>query len=86
MSSKIVQELVKYMSDNPEFATTFKQSFTLAYSTGLEEFQLFNIHSVDDYIRYMDDYLKWVPTEDRTGKNVYYHICMFYFIIDMPPC
>ncbi len=85
MPTPIVQELIDYREANPEFKEALDQSFALAYSTGLEEFHIYNIHNVDDYIRYMDEYVYWVPTEDRTGKNVYYHICMFYFIIDLPP-
>ena len=33
----------------------------------------------------MDKYVHWVPSEDTTGTNVYYHICVFYFILDMFP-
>ena len=73
------------MDANPEFAKALDQSFDLAYVTGLEEFKIYNIHNLQDYLRYMDEYVNWLPTEDRTGKNVYYHICMFYFIIDLPP-
>lgn len=85
MPTSIVQNLINYCIENPEFKVALAQSFALAYSTGLKEFELYNIHNVDDYIRYMDEYVHWVPTEDKTGKNVYYHICMFYFIIDLPP-
>ena len=84
-TTPIVQKLVKYFSENPEFKTAFGQSFLLAHATGLKEFDTFNIHSVDDYIRYMDEYVNWIPTEDYSGTNVYYHICMFYFILDLPP-
>jgi phosphatidylserine decarboxylase len=73
------------MVANPEFATALDQSFDLAYATGLEEFKIYNINNLQDYLRYMDEYVYWIPTEDRTGTNVYYHICMFYFIIDLPP-
>ncbi|KAJ8481386.1 hypothetical protein ONZ51_g6045 [Trametes cubensis] len=81
----IVQKLVDYFTENPEFKTAFEQSFLMAYATGIKEFQTFNIHSVDDYLRYMDDYVHWIPTEDISGTNVYNHICMFYFILDLPP-
>ncbi|KAF7794667.1 hypothetical protein EIP86_005805 [Pleurotus ostreatoroseus] len=85
MPTEIVQELIDYRNEHPEFKKALDQSFNLAYQTGLEEFELYNIHNVDDYIRYMDEYVHWLPTENKSGKNVYYHICMFYFIIDLPP-
>lgn len=81
----VVQKLVDYFTENPEFYQAFKQSFDLAYSTRLEEFTTYNIHNVDDYIKYMDEYVNWIPTENKSGTNVYYHICIFYFIIDLPP-
>ena len=85
MPTEIVRELIDYRNEHPEFETALDQSFNLAYQTSLEEFELYNIHSVDDYIRYMDEYVHWFPTENKSGKNVYYHICMFYFIVDLPP-
>ncbi|KAI0655362.1 phosphatidylserine decarboxylase-domain-containing protein [Cubamyces menziesii] len=81
----IVQTLVDYFTENPEFKTAFEQSFRIAYATGIKEFKTFNIQSVDDYLRYMDDFVNWTPTEDSSGTNVYNHICMFYFILDLPP-
>ncbi|TBU47003.1 phosphatidylserine decarboxylase-domain-containing protein [Dichomitus squalens] len=84
-TTSIVQKLVAYFTKNPDFKTAFEQSFLLAHATGLKEFDTFNIHSVDDYIRFMDEFVHWKPTEDYSGKNVYYHICMFYFVLDLPP-
>lgn len=87
--SPIVQTLVNYFTENPAFKEDFNNSFTLARSVGLKEFDELNIDTVDDYIRYMEDYLHWVPFENgsatKDGNNVYIHICMFYFILDMPP-
>jgi phosphatidylserine decarboxylase len=81
----IVQELVDYMDQNPEMKTAMTNSFTLAYATGLDVFKEYNVHSMDDYLRFMDEYVNWMPSETRNGRNVYEHICLFYFIIDMPP-
>jgi phosphatidylserine decarboxylase len=81
----IVQELVDKLNAEPEMKQAMQDSFTLAYSTGLEEFAEYNIHNLDEYIRFMNDYVRWIPTENSTGTNVYNHLCMFYFIIDMPP-
>ncbi|KAJ8481385.1 hypothetical protein ONZ51_g6044 [Trametes cubensis] len=84
-NNPIVQKLIDYFTENPEFKTAFEQSFMMAYATGLKEFKTFNIHSVDDYLVYMDRFVNWVPMEDVSGTNVYNHICMFYFILDLPP-
>ncbi|KAL0957914.1 hypothetical protein HGRIS_000095 [Hohenbuehelia grisea] len=83
----IVQELVDYLNDpsNKDAKQQFQQSFDLALSTGLEVFDKFNVHTVEEYFVYMDTYVNWVPTENVTGSNVYDHICLFYFILDLPP-
>lgn len=83
----IVQELVDYYNDpsNKDFKEQFQQSFALAHSTGLEVFDQYNVHTIEDYFNYMDTYVHWIPTEDKTGTNVFNHICLFYFILDMPP-
>ena len=87
--SPIVQKLVDYFTENPSFKQAFQDSFTLARSTNLKEFAELKIDTVDDYVNYMEDYLHWVPfengSEKKDGNNVYIHICMFYYIIDMPP-
>ena len=83
----IVQELVDYCNqpDNREFKIQFQQSLDLALATGLEVFDKYGIKTLEDYFSYMDIYVNWVPSEDTTGTNVFYHICVFYFILDLPP-
>ncbi|KAM5535557.1 hypothetical protein V8D89_010724 [Ganoderma adspersum] len=84
-TTPIVQELVNYFSQNPEFESAFEQSFLTARKSDLKEWDEFNIHSVDDHLRYMDEYVRWVPSETVSGTNVYSHLCMFYFILDSCP-
>ncbi|EIN12877.1 hypothetical protein PUNSTDRAFT_19800, partial [Punctularia strigosozonata HHB-11173 SS5] len=48
-------------------------------------FDDYDVHTVEDYFRYMDEYVHWVPYEDHSSTNVFLHICLFYFIIDLPP-
>ena len=84
-TTPIVKELVAYFSENPQFKTAFDQSFLIALATGLQQFKEYNICTVDDYVRYMDEYVNWVPSENLSGTNIYNHICTFYFILDLPP-
>lgn len=81
----IVQKLVDYYTENPTFKTAFEESFGLAYATGLKEFKEYKIHNVDDYIRHLNEYVNWTPSENRTGTNVYNHLCLLHFVLDMPP-
>jgi phosphatidylserine decarboxylase len=81
----IVQELVAELDASPPMRQAFEDSFTLAYATGIDEFKSLDVHSLDDYIDYMDFWLTWVPSEISSGRNVYMHACLFYYIIDLPP-
>lgn len=81
----IVQELVAKLDADRDFKEAMESSLALALSTRIKEFDLLNIHSLEEYIAYMNRYLHWLPCETPSGKNVYIHICMFYFIIDLPP-
>lgn len=47
--------------------------------------QLADIKSLDDYLKWINDLLYWVPTENRPGREVYNHLCKFHFILDQPP-
>jgi phosphatidylserine decarboxylase len=85
VQTAIVQKLVDKLDDEPRMKEALQDSFSLAYATGIKEFAEYKITSLDDYIDYMDKFVHWVPTEDSTGKNIYFHMCMFYFVIDMPP-
>ncbi|KZV80137.1 hypothetical protein EXIGLDRAFT_434018, partial [Exidia glandulosa HHB12029] len=85
MHTPIVQKLVDYLDSDSSFKQAFQNSFTLAYATGLDEFKEYDVHCVDDYLNFMDVYVNWVPSENFKGDNVYMHICLFYFIIDLPP-
>lgn len=91
--SPIVQELVDYFNDNKndEFKKAFSKSFERAKNLDVEDFDTLKIASIEDYFKYMDEYLNWVPFENgdpelkKDGNNVYMHICMFYFILDTTP-
>ena len=81
----IVRELVDYLHENQDVRAQFQLSFDLAVALPLDVFEKYCIRTLEDYFDYMDKYVHWVPSEDTTGTNVYYHICVFYFILDMFP-
>ncbi|CAL1709658.1 unnamed protein product [Somion occarium] len=87
MPSDIVQTLKDFLNNpvNDQFKKDFKQAFKLALTYDVPQFKEYGINTFDDYLNYMEDFLKWVPTENKDGKSVYYHICMFYFVLDLSP-
>lgn len=78
----VVQELVKLIDANA-WTDAFEEAIRRAHTRNIPE--LHDIRHLNDYLAYIDSLLRWVPTEDESGKVVYNHICKFYFILDQPP-
>ncbi|KIJ23212.1 hypothetical protein M422DRAFT_276260, partial [Sphaerobolus stellatus SS14] len=79
----IVQTLVTYLGLHDDFKTDLEAALKDAKSKGIKEFD--PIKDLDDYIKFYDDLLEWVPSEDETATLILYKICMFYFVLDLLP-
>ncbi|KAI0356055.1 hypothetical protein OH77DRAFT_1520612 [Trametes cingulata] len=84
-TSTIVDKLRDQLAQSPDFQADFEQAFEKAKASGIPQFQEWGISTLDDYINYYESFLKWVPTENADGTVVLYHICMFYFVLDLIP-
>ncbi|KAI0366859.1 hypothetical protein BV20DRAFT_625640 [Pilatotrama ljubarskyi] len=84
-TSTIVDKLRDQLAQSPDFRADFETAFQKALSSGVPQFAEWGIATLDDYINYYESFLKWVPTEDADGTVVLYHICMFYFVLDLIP-
>ena len=80
--SPVVEELVELIRQN-----RWKKDFEKAVANARKYkiAQLSDIRSLDDYLNWIDGLLHWVPTEDHAGREVYNHLCKFYFVLDQPP-
>ncbi|GEO81739.1 phosphatidylserine decarboxylase [Pararhodospirillum oryzae] len=47
--------------------------------------QLRDIKTLDDYLAWMDNLLRWRPIENYLGREIYNRICEFYFILSQEP-
>ena len=74
----VMQQLRDHLSSNPDFAIAFEAAFKLAKDKNIPQFTEYGIG-------YYETMLKWTPSETLDGKNIYYHLCMFYFVIDPLP-
>ncbi|KAK7678019.1 hypothetical protein QCA50_018959 [Cerrena zonata] len=83
--SDIVQILRDYLDDNPEFRKDFESAFRLALTYNIKQFDDFAIRTLDDYLNHYESYVKWIPIENNDGNKVYYHLCLFHFVLDLPP-
>ena len=72
-------DLMNQYNWRPKFEEALKkaQSYNVI---GMED-----IKTVEDYINWCNDQLSWIPVENRYGKEVYKHVCKFYFILDQSP-
>ncbi|MDE5902896.1 MAG: phosphatidylserine decarboxylase [Muribaculaceae bacterium] len=78
----VVQELVD-MIDANGWRPQFEEAVKKAVSQNVYGFE--KVKTLEDYIDWCNDQLSWVPVEDRYGKLVYQHVCMFYFVLDQSP-
>ncbi|KAI5925224.1 putative phosphatidylserine decarboxylase [Camillea tinctor] len=84
VQSKIVQDLINYINDNG-LKRDFDDSVAKALSFNIKEMKILNIIDATSFFSYADKLLKWVPQEQFDGKDVYYHLVIFYFIFNQPP-
>jgi phosphatidylserine decarboxylase len=79
----VMKELRDYLSRNRDFKVAFEAAFMLAKSMGIPQFKEY--HTFDDYLNFYQTMLTWTPSENVDGNKIYYQLCMFYFVIDLPP-
>lgn len=78
----IVQKLVDLIRTN-NWQDKFEQALKNAQAlnvVGMED-----VKTLDDYLKWCDAQLSWVPVENNYGKLVYQHVCKFYFLLDQSP-
>ncbi|SMC23867.1 phosphatidylserine decarboxylase precursor [Andreprevotia lacus DSM 23236] len=46
--------------------------------------EMADIQSLADFVRWINGLLYWVPSENHQGREVYNHLCKFYFVFDQP--
>lgn len=78
----VVQELIDMISANG-WQGKFEEALKKAQSYNVIGFE--DIKTLDDYFKWIDAQLSWVPVENRYGKEVFKHVCKFYFILDQEP-
>ena len=78
----VVQELIDMISQNG-WQSKFEEALKSCQKQNVIGFE--DVKTLDDYFKWIDAELKWVPLEDRYGKVVFEHVCKFYFILDQSP-
>ncbi len=78
----VVRELVGLIEEH-NWKDDFNQAIAHAHKWNIPE--LGDINNLEDYLGWINNLLRWVPSENEAGDAVYNHLCKFYFILDQPP-
>lgn len=78
----VVAELVALIEKN-HWRDDFNEAIKNAHKSHIPEIE--DIRDLEDYLRWINEFLTWVPCENRAGVEVYNHLCKFYFILDQHP-
>lgn len=79
---KVVKKLEKLIAKN-KWEPKFEKAIAAARTYNIP--RLKDIHNLGDYLRWIDGLLRWVPSETPNGRDIYCHICEFYFFLDQEP-
>ncbi|KAF8311921.1 phosphatidylserine decarboxylase-domain-containing protein [Cantharellus anzutake] len=81
----VVTELRQYLFANPDVYRAFALAVRIVLRMNIPQLEQLGIRSLNDYLDFYETLLNWVPTETSDGRNIYYHLCIFYFILDQLP-
>lgn len=78
----VVQELIDMIAKNG-WQSKFDEAFKNAKALNVVEFK--DIKTLEDYFDWINKQLTWIPFETNDGREVYRHVCKFYFLLDQSP-
>ncbi|KAI1821859.1 putative phosphatidylserine decarboxylase [Xylaria intraflava] len=76
----IVQELVQAINTNKGWLDDFNCAIDCAVKQAPNDIE--GIRVLEDYYKFIDQFLRWVPSETPDGRQIYKKLCLFYFILD----
>ena len=77
----IVQRLADLVVEH-QWADAFEAALTNVARRDIA--QLANIHTLIDYLRYIDAMVRWAPRESGDSRLVHDKLVEFYFVLDQP--
>ncbi|MGD9584383.1 MAG: phosphatidylserine decarboxylase [Lysobacterales bacterium] len=79
---KVVAELEVLIKEQ-HWQADFERAIEHARAQNIPEIE--DIHNLADYLDWIDAFLRWIPSENAPGREVYNRLCKFHFILDQPP-
>jgi len=83
----IARDLRDYIYRSQEKARAFNNALASARAPqngGLEEMDAEKIYDLNDYIRFVDELLRWAPKVSSTGDELLRKLLVFYWIFEQP--
>lgn len=78
----VVQELIDMIKKNG-WESKFEAALKACHDANTIEYE--KIKTLDDYYKWLNDSLRWVPVENPEGTAVYTAVTTFYFLLDQSP-
>ncbi len=79
----VVQELNDYIHAEKQRKKDFQKAIDKARSFGIREMD--DVVTTKDYLDYINALLRWVPSENVTGRTIYDRLTKLHFVLDQPP-
>ena len=80
----IVQSLVDQLNANGDYSK-LNDAIQQALIYDIRDIAVLGIVDTDSFLVYMNDLVTtWVPSERKDGKDIYYELVVFYFVLNQP--
>lgn len=81
----IVNELITLLQDNGGI-NFLEAAVVRAREAGIPQIETYGITSAKGFLSYANWLVTaWIPTESASGKDIYFILCIFYFVFSQPP-
>ncbi|GFF71208.1 phosphatidylserine decarboxylase proenzyme 2 [Aspergillus lentulus] len=80
--SHLVKDLRKWIMSDSKRRADFEEAITTARSHNITEMQ--DIQCLEDYFRFINDQLHWIPSEAAQPKDILSRICKVWFVLNQP--
>ncbi|KAL4975534.1 phosphatidylserine decarboxylase-domain-containing protein [Aspergillus desertorum] len=78
----LVRALETWITSDPTRKQDFEAAINTAQSYNVPEMQ--GIQSLDDYLRFVNGLLRWIPTEAIRPKDLLFRTATMWFVLDQP--
>ncbi len=80
--NKVVLDLMGLIKAN-KWEDHFAKAIAHARAKDIPEMS--DINNLQDYLAWINDFITWVPTENKPGSEINNYLSKFYFVLDQPP-